>query len=120
MISWQDTCEWMFLNDLQGHGPSDELSLAEFVGLCSAACGRPIEAGLAIPGIVRLSGTMDELTGLTDLFRVAKNAGARRILLPMGAIQGLMNVPGELAGAVSPEFYPDGDFVSAARKALDL
>lgn len=110
----------MFLNDLQGHGPSDELSLAEFVGLCSAACGRPIEAGLAIPGIVRLSGTMDELTGLTDLFRVAKNAGARRILLPMGAIQDLMNVPGELAGAVSPEFYPDGDFVSAARKALDL
>lgn len=90
------------------------------MGLCSAACGRPIEAGLAIPGIVRLSGTMDELTGLTDLFRVAKNAGARRILLPMGAIQGLMNVPGELAGAVSPEFYPDGDFVSAARKALDL
>lgn len=110
----------MFLNDLQGHGPSDEISLAEFVGLCSAACGRPIEAGLAIPGIVRLSGTMDELTGLTDLFRVAKNAGARRILLPMGAIRSLMDVPGELAGAVSPEFYADGDFVEAARKALDL
>lgn len=110
----------MKLSDDIGHGPSDEVSLAEFVGLCSAACGRPIEAGLAIPGIVRLSGTMDELTGLTDLFRVAKNAGARRILLPMGAIQDLMSVPGELAEAVSPEFYPTGDFVAAARKALDL
>ena len=110
----------MFLNDLQGHGPSDEVSLAEFVGLCSAACGRPVAAGLAIPGVLRLSGTMDELTGITDLFRVAKNAGARRILLPMGAIQDLMSVPGELAEAVSPEFYPTGDFVAAARKALDL
>lgn len=90
------------------------------MGLCSAACGRPIEAGLAVPGIVRLSGTMDELTGLTDLFRVAKNAGARRILLPMGAIQDLMTVPGELAEAASPEFYLNGDFVAAARKALDL
>lgn len=90
------------------------------MGLCSAVCGRPIEAGLAVPGNVRLSGTMDELSGLIDLFRVAKNADARRILLPMGAIQDLMTVPGELAEAVSPEFCPTGDFVAAARKALDL
>lgn len=111
--------EWMFLNDLQGHVPSDEVSLVGFVGLCSAACGRPIEAGLAISGIVRLSGTMDGIAGLTDLFLVAKNAGALRILPPMGAIRGLVDVPGELAGAVSPEFYADSDFVEAARKALD-
>ena len=110
----------LFLNDLQGHGVSDELSLAEFVGLCSAACGRPVMAGLAIPGVVRLSGTMDELVGLADIFRVARNAGAQRLLLPRGAIRDLMDVPGELTEAVSPEFYPDGDFVSAARKALGL
>ena len=110
----------LFLNDLQGHGVSDELSLAEFVGLCSAACGRPVMAGLAIPGVVRLSGTMDELVGLADIFRVARNAGAQRLLLPRGAIRDLMDVPGELTEAVSPEFYPDGDFVAAARKALGL
>lgn len=106
-------------SQIQDRNTSDEVSLAEFVGLCSAACGRPIEAGLAISGIVRLSGTMDELTGLTDLFLVAKNAGALRILPPMGAIRGLVDVPGELAGAVSPEFYADSDFVEAARKVLD-
>ena len=110
----------LFLNDLQGHDASDELSLAEFVGLCSAACGRPVMAGLAIPGVVRLSGTMDELVGLTDIYRVAKNAGAKRLLLPRGAIRNLMDVPGELTEAVSPEFYPDSDFVAAARKALEL
>ncbi|WP_165049064.1 MULTISPECIES: protease Lon-related BREX system protein BrxL [unclassified Adlercreutzia] len=110
----------LFYNDLQGKGLSDELSLAEFVGLCSAACNRPVVASMAIPGIVRLSGTMDELRGLEEMFRVARNAGAKKILLPMSSIRDLQSVPPELMGAVSPDFYPDGDAVAAARKALDL
>lgn len=110
----------LFLNDLQGKGPSDELSLAEFVGLCSAAANRPVLSSLVVPGIIRLSGTMDELRGLEDIMRVAKNAGAKKILLPMGAIKDLQNIPPELMGAVSPIFYLDGDAVDAAKKALDL
>lgn len=110
----------LFYNDLQGKGASDEVSLAEFVGLCSAACNRPVEPSLAIPGAIRLSGTMDEVRDLEAIFRVAKAAGARKVLLPLGCIQGLQSVPGELMGSVSPDFYPDGDAVAAAKKALDL
>lgn len=110
----------LFMNDLQGKGPSDEVSLAEFVGLCSAACNRAVEASLVIPGVIRLSGSMDEITGLQDIFRVAKAAGAKKILLPLGCLQGLQTVPAEFVGSVSPEFYPDGDAVAAARKALGL
>lgn len=110
----------LFFNDLQAKGPSDEVSLAEFVGLCSAACNRPVAAGLAIPGVLRLSGSMDEVKGLEDILRVAKNAGAKRILLPFGAIKDLQAIPMELASSVSPDFYPDGDAVLAARKALGI
>lgn len=110
----------LFFNDLQAKGPSDEVSLAEFVGLCSAACNRPVAAGLAIPGVLRLSGSMDEVKGLEDILRVAKNAGAKRILLPFGAIKDLQAIPMELASSVSPDFYSDGDAVSAARKALGI
>ena len=110
----------LFFNDLQAKGPSDEVSLAEFVGLCSAACNRPVAAGLAIPGVLRLSGSMDEVKGLEDILRVAKNAGAKRILLPFGAIKDLQAIPMELASSVSPDFYPDGDAVSAAQKALGI
>ena len=110
----------LFFNDLQAKGPSDEVSLAEFVGLCSAACNRPVAAGLAIPGVLRLSGSMDEVKGLEDILRVARNAGAKRILLPFGAIKDLQAIPMELASSVSPDFYPDGDAVSAARKALGI
>ncbi len=110
----------LFYNDLQGKGLSDELSLAEFVGLCSAAANRPVAASLVVPGILRLSGTMDPLTGLEDIMRVAVNAGARRILLPMSCIQDLQRVPPEIVGAISAEFYPDEDAVAAAKKALGL
>lgn len=110
----------LFFNDMQAKGPSDEVSLAQFVGLCSAACGRPVSSATAIPGVLRLSGSMDELKGLEDILRVAKNAGAKRILLPFSAIKDLQAVPMELASSVSPDFYPDGDAVAAARKALGI
>lgn len=110
----------LFFNDLQAKGPSDEASLAEFIGLCSAACNRPVEASLVIPGVLRLSGSMDEIKGLEDILRVAKNAGARKVLLPIGCIKDLQSVSSELLGSVSPDLYPDGDAVAAARKALGI
>lgn len=110
----------LFCNDLQEKGPSAEVSLAEFIGLCSAASGRPVMAGLVIPGILRLSGSLEPVGNLEDVLRVAKNAGAKRILLPMSSIADLQGVAPELIGAVSPEFYETGDAVAAARRALGL
>lgn len=110
----------LFCNDLQSKGPSAEVSLAEFIGLCSAASGRPVIAGLVIPGILRLSGSLEPIGNLEDVLRVAKNAGAKRILLPMSSIADLQGVAPELIGAVSPEFYETGDAVAAARRALGL
>ena len=71
-------------------------------------------------GILRLSGTMDEIRGLADIMRVAKNAGARKVLLPLSCIRDIQDVSPELLSSVSPDFYPDGDAVAAARKALDI
>ncbi len=110
----------LYYNDVQSKGLSAELSLAEFVGLCSAAANRPVIAGLAIPGILRISGTLEPVANLEDVMRVAKNAGAKRILLPMSAIADLQGIASELIGSVSPEFYADGDIVAAAKKALGV
>ena len=110
----------LFYNDLQGKGLSDEISLAEFVGLCSAAANRPVMAALAVPGILRVSGTMDEIRGLEDIMRVAKNAGAKRIVLPCACIQDMQAVSPEIITGLNPVFYQNNDPVDAARKALDL
>ena len=110
----------LFFNDLQRKGLSLEVSLAEFVGLCSAAAGRPVLGGLVVPGILRLSGTLEPVADLEDVLRVAKNAGATRILLPMSSIADLQSVSTELVGSVSPIFYDTGDAVSAATRALGV
>lgn len=110
----------LFFNDLQRKGLSLEVSLAEFVGLCSAAAGRPVLGGLVVPGILRLSGTLESVADLEDVLRVAKNAGATRILLPMSSIADLQSVSTELVGSVSPIFYDTGDAVSAATHALGV
>lgn len=110
----------LFFNDLQEKGLSDEVSLAEFIGLCSAAANRPVASSLVIPGVLRLSGTLEPLDDSEDIMRVAKNAGAKKVLLPMGCIKDLQDIPAEFIGAVSPEFYPEGDAVAAAQKALEL
>lgn len=109
-----------YFNDMQGKGLSEEVSLAEFVALCSAASGRPVLAAMAIPGIIRLSGTIGEIHGLEDIFRVAKNAGATHILLPMDSVSSLTGMSDDLLGSVSPLFYETGDAVAAARRALGL
>lgn len=114
---------WDFLvtmRDLQDRGVSADLSLAEYVGLCSAATGRSVVAGMVIPGALRMSGTIDVPRNLEEVMRVAKNAGAQKILLPMGSIADLQGVSAELLTFVGPEFYTDGDPVAAARKALGL
>ena len=42
---------------------------------------------------------MGELKDLEDILRVAKNAGAKRILLPFSAIYDMPKIPMELAGS---------------------
>ena len=52
--------------------------------------------------------------------RVAKNAGAKRIVLPYACIRDLQAVSPEIITGLSPVFYQDNDPVDAVKKALDL
>lgn len=104
--------------DTQGKGLSDEVSLAEYIGLCSAAAERPIINSLAVVGEIKLSGTLGEVTNVEDILRVCKNAGAKRVLLPYACIQEIQSVPEELLETVRPHFYRDP--IDAAKIALDL
>lgn len=110
----------LYIDDVQKKGETLEVSLAEFVGLCSAACGRPVMGQLAVPGVLHLSGTLDPVANLDDVMRVAKNAGATKVLLPYSSIADLQRVPAEVLGAVAPVLYETGNPVDAAAKALGI
>lgn len=108
----------LYYADTQGKGLSDEISLAEFIALCSTVAERPVIEALAVVGEIKLSGTLEEVTGVEDIMRVCKNAGAKRLLLPMDCIKDIQNVSRELLNKVQPVFYTDP--VDAAKKALDI
>ena len=108
----------LYYDDAQGKSPSTEISIAEWIALCSALTDRPIIEACVIIGEIKLSGSMSEVKGLENIVRVAKNAGGKRILLPMQCMKDLMDVPSELLSAIQPLFYMDP--VDAAKKALDL
>ena len=108
----------LYYNDAQGKTPSTEISVAEWIALCSASLDKPVMEATVIIGEIKLSGSMGEVKGLENIVRVAKNAGGKRILLPMQCMKDLMGVPSDLLISVQPVFYMDA--VDAAKKALDL
>lgn len=108
----------LYYADPQSKGLSTEVSVAELVGLCSAVANRPVMETTAVIGEIKLSGTMGEIKNLENIVRVAKNAGAKQLLLPIQSMQELMHVPGELLTAVQPIFYSDP--IEAVKKAIEL
>lgn len=117
-IRYEDFDYLLSFIDSQGTGSSDNISLAEFIGLCSAALQIPVMSGLVVVGHYNLAGSLQELKSLNEYYRVAKNAGATKILLPIKTAEEISKVSAEYLSVVQPIFYENQ--VDAARKALDL
>lgn len=120
MPNAQITCHdyLLYYNDIQSKTPSTEVSVAEWVGLCSTLLDRPVKESTAIVGEIKLSGSMGEVKNLENIVRVAKNAGARYLLLPMDSSKELWSIPAELLSVITPVIYTDP--IDAVRKALDI
>ena len=73
----------LYFNDLQSRGVSDDISVAEVVGLFSGLAERAVMPSLVICGRVVMSGTMLPITTeLDEVVVAAINAGAKNIMLP--------------------------------------
>lgn len=107
----------LYYNDLQDRGVSDEISVAEVVGLCSALSEIPVRPGTIICGRVVMSGSMMPITtDLEELFVAVVNAGAKTILLPDDCKKKYSTLRKELKKGVTAEFYSTP--LDAAKKAL--
>lgn len=109
----------LYFNDLQNRGVSDEVSVAEVVGLFSGLANRPVMPSLVICGRVVMSGSMMPITTeLDELFVAAANAGAKTILLPEDSRAQYDALRHDLKGEVSAIFYSTP--LDAAKKALGM
>lgn len=109
----------LYFNDLQNRGVSDEISVAEVVGLFSGLANRPVLPSLVICGRVVMSGSMMPITSeLDEIFVAAINAGAKRIMLPVESSDKYDKLKPELKNAISAIFYSTP--LDAAKKALGV
>lgn len=117
--SYEDYDYSLYFNDLQNRGPSEEVSVAEVVGLLSGLAGRAVLPALAICGRVVMSGSvMPVTTDLEEIFVAAANAGAKRILLPEECREKCAAMQGDLQNEIQTLFYDTP--LDAAKKALGL
>lgn len=117
--SYEDSDYLLYFNDLQGRGASEEVSVAEVVGLFSALSGRPVLPSLVICGRVVMSGSMMPVTtDLEDIFVATANAGARRIMIPEESREKFDGMRESLKREMEVIFYATP--LDAARKALGV
>ncbi|WP_294489791.1 BREX system Lon protease-like protein BrxL [uncultured Ruminococcus sp.] len=109
----------LYYNDLQNRNVSDEVSVAEVVGLFSALANRPVMPSLVICGRVVMSGeTMPVITMLDEIFVSAANAGAKKILLPENSRSNYDMLSDKLKNEIAADFYSTP--LEAAKLALGV
>ena len=109
----------LYFNDLQSRGVSDEISVAEVVGLFSGLANRSVLPGLVVCGRVVMSGSMMPITTeLDEIFVTAANAGAKKIMLPAESKAKYDKLKSDLKDEIAVIFYSTP--VDAAKKALGV
>ena len=109
----------LYYNDLQSRNVSDEVSVAEVVGLCSALSYQPVIPSLVICGRVVMSGeTMPVISDLDEILSTAASAGAKTILLPERSKSTYSLLPAKLRNEIKVMFYSTP--LEAAKLALEV
>ena len=99
-------------------GPSNTVTLAAYVALCSALVGKALESQMVVLGSMSLGGSIIPVESLAESLQVAAEAGAKRLLLPMASVGDIPTIPGELFAKFQTSFYADPR--DAAFKALGV
>ena len=108
----------MHIQDVNGVGMTNNLSLAAIIAMCSGALNKPAQSQLAVLGSVSIGGTINKVEDLANTLQVCFDAGAKKILLPMVNAADIAFVPPELFAKFQIMFYSNAE--DAVFKALGV
>lgn len=106
------------VQDLNGIGMTKKLSLPTMIALCSVSLNKPVLPSLVILGDITIGGSIVKVDNLANCLQVAKDAGAKKVLVPMTSAADLGTVPPELMGTFNLIFYQTPE--DAVFKALGV
>lgn len=118
LISTKTKDYLMHISDLQGIGLTDELAIAELIGLCSSALDKPVQESTVVIGNMTVGGTIAKVEEFANVLQVCVDAGAKKVLIPASSVMDLQTVPPDLLVKVQPVFYADP--IDAVFKALGV
>jgi ATP-dependent Lon protease len=104
--------------DLTAAKEGAEAGVAFFVALYSLLRNQPVQAGLVVLGQMTIHGNILPLHSVVEPLQAVMDNGAKRVLVPVENKRHLLEVPGDILGAVDPVFYADP--LTAALKACGL
>lgn len=108
----------MHVSDLQGHGLTEEIGVAQLIGLFSGAMEKPVQDSLVVIGNMTVGGTIAKVEEFANILQVCVDAGAKRVLIPAASVSDLQTVPPDLLVKFQPIFYADP--IDAVFKALGV
>lgn len=108
----------MHISDIQGIGLTDELAVAELIGLCSGALDKPVQESTVVIGNMTVGSTIAKVEEFANVLQVSVDAGAKKVLIPAASVMDLQTVPPDLLVKVQPVFYSDP--IDAVFKALGV
>ncbi|MGL5571103.1 protease Lon-related BREX system protein BrxL [Cetobacterium sp.] len=102
--------------DEKNVGVSENLTLGGFIAMCSSALNRQVLSQTVVLGDMALSGSIIKVSELANTLQIAREAGAKKALIPILNAVDLATLPLDILADVQPIFYQDP--IDAVQKAL--
>lgn len=97
----------MYITDLQEVGLTDELAIAELIGLSSVALDKPVQYSKVVIGNIAVGGTISKVSEFAIVLQVCVDASAKGAIILAVCIMNLHTVSTDLLVKVQPIFYSD-------------
>ncbi len=95
-----------------------ETAIGFFISLVSALLERPVDPTTIIVGEMSVKGLLQKVGDLSQRLELARDSGAKRVLIPSENKRDIADVPDELLDRLATAFYSDP--LNAAIKAMGL
>lgn len=95
-----------------------ETAIAFFISLVSALLDKPVDPQTTVVGEMSVKGLLRRVSNLPERLELAREAGAKRILIPSENKRDLADVPDEVLNRLEPVFYTDP--IHSAIRAMRL
>jgi ATP-dependent Lon protease len=95
-----------------------ETAIGFFISLVSALLERPVDGTTVVVGEMSVMGLLQRVSNLSERLELARDAGAKRVLIPSENKRDIADVPDELLNRLQTAFYTDP--LNAAIKAMAL